>query len=101
MIFGDNKTIQSSVLSLIPGVSRISAYIQRHFEFVFLNNEEPDQKKFYQEFAIMIDKRAQVLFPLAFALFTLLYWSVLFASSEAAEQVLEGAVPYVAKYEMK
>ena len=95
------ENIQSSVFSLIPGISKISGYIQRHFEFVFLNNEEPDQKKFYQEFAVMIDKRAQVLFPLAFAVFTLIYWSVLFGSEEAAEKVLDDAVPYVAKYEMK
>ena len=69
------------------------AYLDHHLSFEF----DPDEMKgaqFYYEFATLVDKRSQIIFPSAFVFFMTIYWGVLFWVADQADEVLADAIPY-------
>ena len=58
--------------------------------------EKTDTKKFYYDFATLVDKRSQIIFPTTFLIFMTFYWGLLFWLAEKADDVLIGAIPYTA-----
>lgn len=71
------------------------AYLDAHFAFEF-DPEKTKGAKFYYEFATLVDKRSQIIFPATFVVFMIVYWGILFWLADQADDVLADAIPYSA-----
>lgn len=84
----------TQVINLRRYISSL-AHLDSHFAFEF-DPEVTKGKKFYYEFATLVDKRSQIIFPATFVFFMTIYWGILFCLAEKADDVLIDAIPYAA-----